>query len=143
MGNMLAADHDAVGFALMYVFGSQVEKTLTRGRCENVEEKNTGRQIGFALSGVSIGTTIVRNPHSPFSSADDACHVGSTHWRRSLLQIRMARPFHLLHHHLRHRPNLATARDRAEGSEEMGGDRGEGDPGGGQPINGIVGGNST
>ncbi|ORY34786.1 major facilitator superfamily domain-containing protein [Naematelia encephala] len=26
--------------------------------CENVEEKNMGRQIGFAVSGVSIGTTI-------------------------------------------------------------------------------------
>ncbi|CAD6570457.1 MAG: hypothetical protein TREMPRED_005852 [Tremellales sp. Tagirdzhanova-0007] len=26
--------------------------------CENVEEKNIGRQIGFALAGVSVGTTI-------------------------------------------------------------------------------------
>lgn len=29
-------------------------------RCENVEEKNIGRQVGFAMAGVSIGQTIVR-----------------------------------------------------------------------------------
>jgi MFS family permease len=44
----------AVGFALI---------------CENVPEKNIGRQIGFATSGVSIGTTIVRGSRAlrPFS----------------------------------------------------------------------------
>lgn len=34
---------------------------ITSLRCENVEEKNIGRQMGWAVSGVSVGTTIVHS----------------------------------------------------------------------------------
>ena len=52
-----------VGLALMCVSFRSSRCGLMLYRCENVDEARIGRQIGFAISGVSIGTTVVRFPY--------------------------------------------------------------------------------